>query len=331
MNSSFLAAGRLLAVAVALVMFVPAAARASEAAGWPNRLIKLVVPFPAGSMTDRIGRVIAQQLGASFGQSVVVENRPGAGATIGTDYVAKADPDGYTFLLGANAPLAVNVAFMKLPYDPVKSFEPVSLVATVPNVLLVGPKVQATTLRDLLALARANPGKLTYTSAGIGTVGHLGMEMLGSMADAQFLHIPAKGPVQALQDVAGGHVDILVDSIALSAPLIRDGRLRGLALTGTERSPAMPDLPTVSEAGVPRYELLLWFALFAPAGTPQPIVDKVHAATARAFADPAVRDPFTRDGVNIVAGTPQELAAFQRSEIDKFRKLISTLNLNLGQ
>lgn len=321
----------LLAVAVLSLIAAAPQARANEPSNWPDRLIKLVVPFPAGSVTDRIGRVLAQRLETNLKQPVVVENRPGAGATLGSDYVAKSRPDGYTVLLGANASHAVNVAFMKLPYDPVSSFEPISLVAAVPSVLMVNPGVAARNVNELLALAKASPGKLTYTSAGIGTTGHLGMEMLASMAGVQLLHVPAKGPAQALQDVMAGHVDMLIESIALSAPVVKDGRLRGLAITAQRRSPALPELPTLSEAGLPGYELLLWFALYAPAGTPQNIVARLHAETARIFADPAVRDPLVRDGVTVIAGTPGELADFQRSEIDKFGTLIRKLNLDLKQ
>ncbi|VCU68640.1 Tripartite tricarboxylate transporter family receptor [Pigmentiphaga humi] len=322
---------RILATAAFPVAVLAAPAHANEAAGWPDRMIKLVVPFPAGSVTDRIGRVLAQHLEASLKQSVVVENRPGAGATIGSDHVAKAKPDGYTILLGANASHAVNVAFMKLPYDPVASFEPISLVAAVPSVLMVNPSLPVKTVADLLALSRSRQDKITYTSAGVGTTGHLGMEMLASTTGTAFLHVPAKGPAQALQDVMGGHVDMLIESIALSAPVVKDGRLRGLAVTSQQRSPALPEMPTMVEAGVPGYELLLWFALYAPAGTPQAIVERLHKETARIFADPAVRDPLVRDGVTVVAGTPKELADFQRSEIDKFGALIRTLKLDLRQ
>jgi tripartite-type tricarboxylate transporter receptor subunit TctC len=296
-------------------------------ANWPDRPIKLVVPFPPGSVTDRIGRVLGQHLQDALKQPVVVENRPGAGATIGSDYVAKAKPDGYTILLGANASHAVNVAFMKLPYDPVRSFEPISLVAAVPSVLAVKNAMPAKTLGELLAQARGKPGGFTYTSAGIGTTGHIGMEMLASMTGVQFVHVPAKGPSQAVQDVMAGHVDMLIESIALTAPLVKGDKLRALATTAQARSPALPQVPTVAEAGVPGYELLLWFALYAPAGTPQAIVNKLHAETVRTFADPAVRQPLVNDGITVVAGTPRQLADFQKSEMDKFGTLIRKLDL----
>ncbi len=328
MKSFSLAAGRILLAAVLPFVILPQQAHASDSS-WPDRTVKLVVPFPAGSVTDRIGRVLAQKMEAKFKQTFVVENRPGAGATIGSEYVAKAPPDGYTILLGANASHAVNVAFMTLRYDPVTSFEPISHVASVPSVLMVNPAVPAKTLDELIALAKSKPGGLTYTSAGIGTTGHLGMEMLASMTGMKLLHVPAKGPAQALQDVMAGHVDMLIESIALSAPVVKDGRLRGLGVTSQTRSPALPDLPTISEAAAPGYELLLWFGLYAPAGTPPGIVRTLHEETVRIFADPEVRGPLTRDGVTVVASTPAELAAFQKSETKKFGDLIKQLDLKL--
>lgn len=328
MKNIFGCAGRaLIAVALALSGLLTSA---HAQGNWPERTIKLVVPFPAGSVTDRIGRVLAQRLETNLKQPVVVENRPGAGATIGSEYVAKQAPDGYTILLGANASHAVNVAFMKLGYDPVKSFEPISLVAAVPSVLAVRPTLAVHTLSELLAQARSKPGGITYTSAGIGTTGHIGMEMLSSMAGVQMLHVPEKGPAQALQAVAAGHVDLLIESIALTAPQVKAEKVRALGVTAQTRSPALPQVPTIAEAGVKDYELLLWFALYAPAGTPPDIVKRLHAETERAFADPAVRDPLVRDGVTVIASTPAKLAEFQQSETTKFGNLIRKLDLKLN-
>jgi len=218
---------------------------------------------------------------------------------------------------------------MKLPYDPNTSFEPVSLLATVPNMLLVRPDFPARSLRELLDEAKKNPGKLTYTSAGIGTSGHLAGAMLAKMGGVDLLHVPARGPAQAVQDALAGHVDILFDSTALSMPLVKGGKLKALAVTSTERSPAIPQLPTMAEAGLPGYEVLLWFALYAPAGTPAPIVQRLHAETVKAFADPKVRDPLVQDGVDVVTGTPEQLARFQRAEIAKYAKLVKELGLKV--
>jgi tripartite-type tricarboxylate transporter receptor subunit TctC len=273
--------------------------------------------------------MLAQGLEEALRQPFVVENKPGAGATIGSDYVAQARPDGYTILLGANASHAVNPSFMKLGYDPVRSFEPISLVAVMPSVLMVRPTLPVHNFGELLALARSKPNGITYTSAGIGTTGHIGMEMLASMCGMQLLHVPAKGPGQALQDVMAGHVDMLIENVPLSAPLIKAGRLRGLAVTSLARSSVLPDLPTIAEAGVPKYELLLWFGLYAPAGTPLGIVQKLNAETLRVLAQPAMRDPLSRDGVTVVGSTPQKLAEFQQSETAKYKSIIRKLGLDL--
>jgi tripartite-type tricarboxylate transporter receptor subunit TctC len=256
-----------------------------------------------------------------------VENKPGAGATIGSDFVARAEPDGYTLLLGAHASHGINPSLMKLSYDPVKSFEPISLLVTVPNMLLLKPSNPANTLQELIAQAKANPGKLTYTSAGIGTSGHIAGALLASMAGIELLHVPARGPAQAVQDTLAGHVDILFDSTLISLPQVKAGKLKALAVTSPQRSPALPKLPTMSEAGLPGYQVLLWFALYAPAGTPQPIVQKLQGEVVKAFSDPKIRGPLERDGVDVVAGTPQQLAQFQQGELAKYAKLIKDLGL----
>jgi tripartite-type tricarboxylate transporter receptor subunit TctC len=308
------------------LMLAPLLSRAKDAA-FPDRPIKFVVPFPPGGITDRIARSLAQNMETTLGQPVVVENRPGAGATIGSDFVARAKPDGHTILLGAHASHGINPSLMKLPYDAVKSFEPVSLLATVPNMLLLRPSNPANSVRELIAMAKAEPGKLTFTSAGIGTSGHIAGEMLASMAGVQLLHVPARGPAEAVQDALAGHVDILFDSTALSLPLVKGNKLKALAVTSRERSPAVPQLPTMAESGLPDYEMLLWFALYAPAATPQPIVQALNAAAVKAFADPKVRDSFVPDGVRLVASTPQQLAQFQQAEMAKYAKLVKDLGL----
>lgn len=313
--------------ALGLAAAALAGAPAQAAETYPDKPIRFVVPFPPGGLTDRIARTLGEKLQASMGQPVVIENKPGAGATIGSDAVAKARPDGYTIGLGAHASHAINVSLMKLPYDAVKDFAPVSLLATVPNMLLLRPDSPANSVADLVRLAKAKPGSFTYTSAGVGTSGHIAGALLASMAGVELLHVPAKGPAQAVQDALGGHVDILFDSTALSLPLVRSGKLKALAVTSLERSPAAPQLPTMSEAGVPGYEVLLWFGLYAPAGTPPEIVKRLHAETAKAFADPKLRESFVQDGVNVIAGPPEKLAEFQQAEIAKYARLVRELKL----
>lgn len=317
---------RTVLAASVLAALLPAA-HATQA-GYPNKPIKFVVPFPPGGLTDRIARSLAEKMQESMGQPVVVENKAGAGATIGSGFVARAQPDGYTILLGSHASHAINASLMKLHYDPAKDFEPISLLTKVPNMLLVHPSNPAKSVGDLIAQAKANPGKLTYTSAGIGTSGHIAGEMLASMAGVKLLHVPAKGPAQAVQDALGGHVDILFDSTALSLPLVNTGKLKALAVTSLERSPAAPNLPTMSEAGVKGYEVLLWFGLYAPAGTPAPIVQRLHQETVKAFADTKLRESLVKDGVTVVASTPEQLRKLQQDETAKYARLIKALGLS---
>lgn len=294
---------------------------------YPSKPIRFVVPFPPGGITDRLARMLGQRMQESMGQPVIVENRAGAGATVGSDFVAKAKPDGYTILLGAHASHAINVSLMKLPYDAVKDFAPISLLGTVPNLLLVRPSTPVDNVKELIALAKAKPGTLTYTSAGVGTSGHMAGELLESMAGIDLVHVPNKGAAQALNDAVGGHVDIVFDSVALSMPLVRAGKLKALAVTSLERSAAAPNIPTMAEAGVPGYEIILWFAVFAPAGTPAAIVQKLHAEVVRAFDNPQMRASFAEEGLTVVASSPDKLAEFQRTEIVKWSKLIKTLGL----
>lgn len=305
------------------------AARAQDGV-FPDRPIQLVVPFPPGGVTDRIARSLAQKMFESMGQPVVVENKPGAGATIGSDFVARSKPDGYTPLLGSHASHAINPHVMKLSYDARRGFEPISLLVTVPNMLLLNPSNPAKSLGDLIAQAKAHPGKLTYTSAGVGTSGHIAGAMLASMAGVDLVHVPARGPAQAVQDTLGGQVDILFDSTLISLPLVKTGKLKALAVTGPARSAAIPSLPTMAEAGLPGYEVLLWFGMYGPAGMPQPVVQKLHDVVVKAFADPKIRDPLVRDGVDVVVSTPQQLAQFQGRELDKYARLAKELALKVN-
>ena len=298
-------------------------AAGADAGAWPAKALRLVVPFPPGGVADRLARLLSAKLQDSFGQSVVVENRPGAAGNIAAEYVAKSPGDGYTLLMGTHSTHGANPAlYRNLHYDAVKDFAPVSLLVTVPNVLLIHPKVPANNLQELIALAKAQPGKLTFSSAGSGTSGHMAGQLLMSLAGIDLLHVPGKGPAQALQDVAGGHIDIVFDSVAQGMPLARDGRLKALAVTSLERSPIAPELPTLSEAGLPGYEIELWFAVFVPAGTPPAVIARLHAEIVRVLRQPDTAQSLVNQGMRVKAGTPAELAEHVKREIPKWGRLV---------
>jgi tripartite-type tricarboxylate transporter receptor subunit TctC len=294
------------------------------AASYPSRTIRLVVPFPPGGVTDRLGRVLAQKMQEGWGQPAVVENRPGASGMIAAEAVARAGPDGYTLMMGHIGTHAINASlFSKLPYDPVRDFAPVSLLVSVPNILLLHPSVPAASVQELIALARARPGTLNFASPGSGTSGHMSAELLKSMAGIDIVHVPYKGPGPALQDLLAGQVNMLFDTVASSLPQVRAGKLKGLAVTTRDRSAIAPDIPTMAESGVPGYEIAPWFAAFAPAGTPAPIVAKLQGEMARILSQPDVRNAFVgQQGMTLIASTPGELAAHVQREIAKWAKVV---------
>ncbi len=305
-----LAAGMLASPAVAL------------AQQYPSRPVRLVVPFPPGGPTDIVGRTIAQQLQERWGQPVVVENRPGAGAIIGMDAVAKAAPDGYTLLLGSNS-LALNKSlYSKLPFELERDFAPVILITRIPNVLVVHPSVPATTVAELIALAKAKPGQLNFASVGTGTGPHLFAELFISQAGIQLVHIPYKGTAPAVSDLLAGQVQMLFDSLATALPNIRAGKLRALGVTSASRAQAARELPTLAEAGVSGYEATGWFAIAVTGGTPADIIARLNADLGRALDTAAVRDRLERLGGEVVGGTPEQFAAFIRAEMSKWDKVI---------
>lgn len=300
------------------------ASAAEPGENYPNKPIRLIVPFTAGGLTDRLARLVAKDLQDAWGEPVIVENRPGAGGTIAADYVAKSSGDGYTLLLGTHATHAINVNLMKnLPYDAVRDFRPVSLLATVPNLLMVHPSVPAQSVQELIQLAQREPGTLNYTSQGIGTSGHMSGELLKSLAGVDMVHIPARGPAQAMNDLVGGHADILFDSVAIGAPMVRSGKVRALAVTARERSAAIPELPTMIETGIPDYEMVLWFAVFVGKDTPSHIVTKLNQEIVRSMSKPGARTAFVEDGLTVVASSPEKLAEFQHNEIAKWARVIA--------
>ena len=314
---------RVLAAAVALVWLAPAVAQ-DPAAGYPARSVRIVVPFPPGGVTDRLARTVAQKMQENWGQPVVVDNRPGASGMIAAEQVAKSPPDGYTLMMGHIGTHAINASlFAKLPYDPVKDFAPISLLVSVPNILLVHPSVPVNSVGELVALARAKPGTLNFASPGSGTSGHMSAELFKSLAGIDIVHVPYKGPGPALQDLLAGQVNMLFDTVASSMPQVRAGKLKGLAVTTANRSAIAPDVPTMQEAGVAGYEIAPWFAAYAPAGTPASIVAKLQVEMKRILALPDVRAAFVdQQGMTIIAGTPAELAAYMQTETAKWAKVV---------
>ena len=289
---------------------------------YPARPIRFIVPFPPGGGNDIVGRIVAAKLGEGLGQQVVVDNRGGAGGTIGTDITAKAPADGYTMLVN-NISLAVNqTLFRKLPYDTLKDLAPVSLIGRQPNMVVVHPGVAAKSMRDLLELARAKPGQVNYGSGGVGTASHLATEMLKLMTKTDMVHVPYKGLGPALTDLMGGRLHVIISTMASALPQMKAGKLRPLAVTTAQRSSFFPDVPTMDEAGVKGYEFSTWYGLLVPAGTPRAIVERLNAETRKALATPAVKEQFSAQGLETTSSSPQEFGAYLRSEVAKWGKVI---------
>lgn len=294
------------------------------AQAWPSKPIRLIVPYPAGGTTDLLGRGIAQKMSEAFGQQVVVENRTGAGGNIGSDLVAKSKADGYTLVLGTIASHAINPnLYRDLPYDAEKDFAPIALVATLPNLLVVNPAVPAKTVKELIALAKAKPGELAFASAGSGTTQHLSGVIFNKMAGVDMLHVPYKGNAPAVTDLVGGQVQLMFDNIPISLQQVRAGKLRALAVTGPKRSPVLPDVPTIAEAALPGFSVTSWFALFAPAGTPENIIAILNRETNKALADPVLHRQLTDQGIEPGSGTPAQLASLLRAEIPRWKKIVA--------
>ena len=305
-----------LALAFALV---PGAAFAQA---YPSKSLRWVVPFPPGGAMDVIARTLAERMSVSMGQAVVMENRPGAGGNIGSDLVAKAAPDGHTLLI-VSIGQAVNPAlYAAMPFDAQKDFEPVSLLAVVPNMLVANPSLPAQNVRQIVELARAQPGKLTYASAGNGTSIHLAGELFASMANVNMLHVPYKGSGPAVTDLIGGQVNLMFDSITSALPHVKAGRLKAFAVTGAKRSKAVPDLPTIAEAALPGYELNPWFAVFVPARTPRAIVERLNRELLAALDLPETQKKLDLIGAERVGSTPAELAAHLKRETERWGRII---------
>jgi tripartite-type tricarboxylate transporter receptor subunit TctC len=309
----------LLALAAMLAHTPPALSQTT----FPARTIRFIVPFTPGGSADIFARPIAQKMSESMGQQVVVENRPGSGGVIGTEVAAKAPPDGHTLMMGLTANVAVNPAlYPKLSYDPLRDFMPVTLVAAAPYVLVVPPSLPARNARDLVALARAKPGELAFASLGSGSMGHLTGELLASMTGVKLLHVPYKTLGQAMTDLLSGQVQLLFLGVASAQPHLRGGKLRGIAVSGARRSPALPQLPTVAESGAKEFDVTGWYGALVPTGTPQDAVARLHKEIVRALSLPDVRDRLAGEGAELVGSSPGEFDAFIRSELSKWAKVV---------
>jgi tripartite-type tricarboxylate transporter receptor subunit TctC len=292
------------------------------AQGYPVKPIRIVVPAPPGGGTDILSRTLAQKLGERLGQQVIVDNRPGASGMIGTDVVAKAAPDGYTLLMAYTSHVINPGLQPKIPYDTLNDFAPVSMVGVIPSVLVLHPSVPVRSVKELIALAKAKPGALNYASAGSGSATHLSGVLFGSMAGVNIVHVPYKGGAPALNDVLGGHVSFMFANLAPTVPHLKSGRLRALAVTSAKRTSAMPELPTMAEAGLRGYEATAWFALLAPAKTPAAVIGKLNAEAVSILQLPDVKERLASQGADTMPGSPAELDRYIRAEIPKWTKVI---------
>ena len=304
-------------------------AAAAEAA-YPSKLVRVVVPFAAGGSTDLLARNIAQSLNEAWKQPVIVENRVGGAGIIGSELVAKSPPDGYTLLIGTVTTHAVAATlYQKLPYDVQKSFAPITEFAYTAQLLSLHPSIPAKSVKELVALAKAHPGALNYGSAGNGTTSQMAMELFKSMAKVNLVHVPYKGTGPAMTDLLGGHIALMFDVIMTSLPHMQSGKLRTIGISSLKRDPLAPDIPTIAESGYPGFEALVWFGLFAPAGTPPEIVRKVQEEIARALATPKMRELLAGQGLVVVASRPVDFAAKIASEVVKWRKVIRESGITL--
>jgi tripartite-type tricarboxylate transporter receptor subunit TctC len=315
--------------AIAAFAFLFGCANGALAQGWPNRPIRMIVPYTPGGYTDLMARLVGQKISEALGQPIIFENKPGANAIIGTDVVAKAAPDGYTFgtVIAAHA---VNATLNpKLPYDTLKDFSYVSLMSVAPLIMIAHPSLPANNVQELIALAKAKPGELNFASSGVGAAAHLTMEMFKSRTGIDMLHIPYKGTAGALQDVIGGRINVMFDVVGPLMPQVRSGLAKAIVVTAKERVPAASDVPTMAEQGVADFVSGTWAGIIAPAGTPKEIVDRVSAEAKKALADPALKDKLVEQGIVAVGGTPEEFRSFVAEDIVRWRKVITDAGIKM--
>jgi tripartite-type tricarboxylate transporter receptor subunit TctC len=303
----------------------------ANAQSYPDKPIRLIVPFTPGGVTDNIGRVLAERMGRELGQSIIIDNRAGANGRIGTDAVAKAAPDGYTLLLGGIGALTIHPHMLKVPYDPVNDFVPISLVATNDVVIVVNPKLPVKTPAELVAYVKANGAKMQYGSSGIGAPTHLAAELFKTRAGSTMVHVPYKGDSAAVMDVVAGNVDLSFSTVSATLSLIQAGKLRAIAMTGLQRSQSLPDVPTLDETVLKGFNADTWVGLFAPAHTPEPIITRLYEATKQALADPEVRRKLIAGGNNIVGNDTAQFRAFLDAESKKWGDVIRTGNIKLDE
>jgi len=303
------------------LLFVAATAQAQT---WPVKAVRLVVPFAAGGSTDIIGRTLGQKLNEMWGQPVVVDNRPGGSTVIGTDVVAKSPPDGYTLLVTPAPFTIVPSLIAKLPYDPAKDFEPITLINTTPLVIVVNPSVPAKSIKELIALAKSRPGALNYGSSGSGGSNHLAGELFNAMTGVKMIHIPYKGNAPALTDLIGGHVDVVFNGLTSAMPFIKSGKLRALAVTSLARTGSLPDMPTLDELGLKGFQAVAWNGLTAPARTPKDIIAKINSDTLKVVRSAELVERLKAEGSDPVGNSPAEYSAFLRNEIAKWAKVIKS-------
>ena len=317
-------------LSIGLVGVAAAAMGPVALAQYPAKPIRIIVPFPPGGATDILARAVGADLARSLGQPVPIENRGGAGGNLGADAVAKAPPDGYTLVMGTVGTHAINMSlYAKMPYDTVNDFAPVSLVASVPNVLVVHPSLPAKSVRDLIDLARSKPGTINFASSGNGTSIHLSGELFKTMAGVQMTHIPYKGSAPAMADMLGGQVSLMFDNMPSALPHIKAEKLRALAVTSAKRSPALPELPTIAEAGLPGYEASSWFGILAPAGTPKDIVGRLSQAISTGLHGAEMKERFASQGAEAIGSTPEQFAAHIQAEIAKWARVVKAAGAKL--
>jgi tripartite-type tricarboxylate transporter receptor subunit TctC len=319
-------------IAAAFMWHTAAVQCAPVATDYPTRPIRLVITYPPGGNTDLVGRAVAQKLTEAWSQQVIVDNRGGAGGVLGTVIAKQAAADGYTLLLGTSAGMVLNPLLMrKIPYEPLQDFAPVSLVIVLPQLLVVNPSLPARSIKEFIALAKAKPGQLNFGSSGVGTPNHLGGEMLKAMAGINIVHVPYKGGAASITDLIAGQVQLVISSAPSVVPHVRNNRLRALAIGSAKRSPALSEVPTVAESGVPGYEYTTWYGIFVPAKTPAPIVAKLNAEIVRMLADSQMSQRFQSQGGDPASSTPAQLAAYMKQETGRWSRVIKTAGIKIEQ